>query len=262
MPIPWESVMEISQIFIFRYNNPMSKKKDAATQFHFNELDEKKLKKWVKDLVINKQSMQIWVKGEEKNPHKFLPNKFEPKENILWLGVPKSSMFKKDTQSPLVNSEILLKAEWERVYLFGQTKLLWDEKIKSHYLILDGHFYQGQQRVQLRIEAVPSMEITILILMNDKEYEGFDLSFGGTSFFSEEEFEVGHMIEKFEVIVDKETFSIPRAKVVKIIEIADENREGQKKIAINFVKLPHDTEVNLTKKVETLKKKIVKNKGK
>jgi len=253
--------MKISQIFIFMYNYPMSKIKDATTQFHFNKLDEDEVIKWAKDLVINKVSMQIWNKGGEENPQKFLPNKYEPKEKRLWLGA-KSSIFKKDTPSNLVGAEIFLKAEWENVYLFGQTALKWDEKEKSHYINLEGEFFKSQQRIQLRIEAIPKFGITIKIVMEDKEYECFDISFGGTSFFSDEEFAVGQMMEKFDLILEKETFFVPRAKVVKIIDIDDEDREGQKMIAINFVKLRHDTEVNLTKKVEAMKKKIDKKKGK
>jgi len=233
----------------------MSNIKDATTKFHFNELNEDDLNKWAKDLVLNKIKVQIWIKGEEATPQSFSPNKFEPKNKILWLELKSSAL--KSGPSDYVDSEIFLKAEVDKVYLFGQTNLFWDDREKSHFIKLEGKFFKSQQRVSLRVEALPELGMTIKVKMGDKEYEGFDLSFGGTSFFTEEDFEVGQTLEKIKVIAQKEEFFLPRSKVVKIIE----EPENQKRVAIIFIKPPHNTEVNITKKVESMKKEIDKKKG-
>lgn len=231
--------------------------KDATTRFHFNELDQKATSEWAKTLVLNNVSIYIWAKGGEQNPLKFLPHKFDPQENKLWLNF-KSSMFEKAMPSDLVGSDVFIKAEWEKVYLFGQTILEWDKKEKLHYLTLEGKFYKSQQREQLRVKAMPRIGIVIKLQIGEKEYEGFDISFGGTSFFSNEEFKIGQILEKLNIIVVNDSFFIPKAKVVKIFP--DKDEKGRKKIAINFVKLEHDTEISLTKKVEILKKSIEKKK--
>jgi hypothetical protein len=233
----------------------MSKNKSATTQFHFNKLSDEDIKEWAKVIVINKVSVKIWSKGDEDNAKKFLPRKYESAKKMLWLGI-KTSVFK-DGKSDLIGTEIFLQAEWEGVHFFGQTKLLYDEKEKSHYLILEGDFYKSQQRTMLRVKANAELGIKISVEIGEKEYEGSDISFGGSAFYSEDEFEEGQMLEKFSITVDRENFSIPRAKVVKIIDVED-----RKMIAINFVKLTHDTEVSLTKKVEALKKKEDKKNSK
>ena len=253
MPIQGPSVMDISQIFIFMYNCPMSKKKSATTQFHFNKLSDEEIKEWAKILVINKLSMKIWSKGNEKDAIKFFPTKYEPAEKKLWLSL-------KDGKSELIGTEIFLKGEWEGVHFFGQTELLYDDREKSHYLILEGEFYKSQQRTMLRVRSQPELGVTIKVEIGDKEYEGLDISFGGTSFTTEDEdeFEMDQLLEKFNIILGRETFVIPRGKIVKIFE----GEEGKKNIALNFIKLTHDTEVNLTKKVEALNKEIAKKKAK
>ncbi|RLA65435.1 MAG: hypothetical protein DRQ88_03195 [Epsilonproteobacteria bacterium] len=225
----------------------MSNNQSATTQFHFNKLGEDDLKEWGKILVLNQVEVKIWSKGNEDNAQFFSPTKYQSAKKSLWLGF-------KSEKSDLIDAEIYLQAEREGVHLFGQTKLLYSEKEKSHYLILEGDFYKSQQRIQLRIKSMPERGITIKVLIEDKEYEGIDLSFGGASFFTDQKLEVGQNINEIKVVIENESFLIPRTTVVKIFD--DEGREGQKKVALNFVKIPHDTEIKITKKVEALKKKI------
>jgi hypothetical protein len=196
----------------------------------------------------------IWQKGHEEVIEEFVPTKFTPEENALYVRK-KGSFIDRIVGSDFVDNEVLVKFDVDRYKYFMTAKLFFSPTAKEFKISIAGDFYKSQQRENYRLET--DQDNSIQIKMNNYLYNCLDISAGGTSLIiSDKEkanYPKGKIFNKCELIYNKKIYTIPAIKIMGVFPVKDDSGvvATSHKLGLAFINLAKGHEEALFKQINT-----------
>lgn len=239
---------------------------DPNKRYYFSPVANEEIDEILNQLLEQKSKIVIWEKGKgEEEIETYTPVGYEKNEKKLSLKIEGSFLFKL-AGSSLINKNILIKTELERLYFFTSGMLRFDDKTANYYIVLNEQLLRSQRRSNYRIEA--SKNNTINITIEKKTYSGLDISAGGSSFIIDnsidDHFEKGKQFEKCKVSFNQVDYKIPVIEVAGVWELersSDKKTVLKSKIGIKFLDMPLPMEEALSRQInqEARKEEIRKS---
>lgn len=194
-------------------------KKDANNKAYLVKVELSEILKVLPIIQKSKSPMQIWTKGnEETEPFEVID--FEPDTMLVSLKA-SGGLFSGFSKSKLVDKDILLKFDHERISYFSNSKLIYNESKSRYEATLNNSFYKTKKRDAYRFE--PDNTTLLNTTIDGNEFRLADISSGGMALkISEKEasiFEVGKLFFNVPIIFNKSDYVIPEVEIMVKKEI-------------------------------------------
>ncbi len=224
---------------------------DPNQRHYFKECNPEEFDSFCNKLSAHAAEINLWAKGRpEQDVETFDIQSIKERELAL---KPKGGLLKKIMSSNLINKDVCLKFDNQKINYFTTGILRFDKETRTYLFKLGEMVYISQQRSNYRLSA--SHIIKIQIKIEGEVFDGLDISAGGTSILVDndrlDEFSKGRILENCVLRFMRQKFTITQAKVVRTWEKNDEqgNPYERVKVGLSFINMPKDTEEELFKQI-------------
>ncbi|WP_127717238.1 PilZ domain-containing protein [Halobacteriovorax sp. HLS] len=227
--------------------------KDANKKHYFSIVEPTEVSSVFENCAKEALTIYLWCQGQKEDQlEEFELYEYVSDQNTISMKV-KGGFLSKLGKSKLTDKEVYLKINYNKFQYFSYSTLKYDSETKNYSLKVNNDVYRSQQRSNYRLNAGPFVAVQFKI--NDKVYDGHDISAGGTSFTVTEE-EVkdlpeGTIFDDCMLRLNRDKFSIPQAKIAKTWPDKDRDGEltGNFKVGVAFIDVPKHTEEELFKSI-------------
>jgi hypothetical protein len=229
------------------------KQYDPNKKYYFETVKPDQLSELMNAFQKSNAFVELWLKGNEDRAEAFDIIEVDSKLSRLYLKL-QGNFLARFSGSLLLDQEILLKVTVDSLIYFTSGVFQEDEEKKLPYFDFKQTIYISQQRQNYRLTADKNNSIQLKI--DDRIFDGLDISAGGSSFLIPEsietEFPMGHIFKNVILRFNNKNFNIMEVKVAKTwINCDRKGPTGEVKVGLQFIKFSEKIEPELFKHINT-----------